>query len=128
MWANIFGPAAPPINTGGWGRCAGLGHDQLGLTFDEAAFVAGYVIAPERLHREHSLAHDLSPVLHGDAVVLELVLVPAEADAEHEPPAGQLIEGGDGLGRDDRLALGGQRDTRPEPDAFGRRRGRRPVR
>ena len=60
--------------------------------------------------------HDGPPVAHGDAVVGHLVLVPAEADAEHEAPAGQVVEGGDGLRGDDRLALGGQGDAGAEAD------------
>ena len=75
---------------------------------DELAVEASHVVGPERLHREHVLADDVAAVLHGDAVVLDLVLVPAEADAEHEPAARELVERGDRLGGDDRLALGGQ--------------------
>ena len=57
-------------------------------------------------------------------MVGQLVLVPAEADPEHRPAPGEVVERGHGLGRDDGLALGGQGDAGAQADAFGDRRGR----
>jgi hypothetical protein len=38
--------------------------------------------------------------------------VPAEADAEGDPPAGEEVEGGDLLGEDDGVVLGDEGDSR----------------
>ena len=75
------------------------------------------VLGPQRLHRQHLLAHERSPLLPHDAVILCLVDVPAVADAELDATAGQVVEGGDLLRRVDRVALGGEVDARAEPDA-----------
>jgi hypothetical protein len=45
-------------------------------------------------------------------VVLHLLLVPTDADAECDATAGKQIEGGDRLGEDDRVVLGDQRGCR----------------
>jgi hypothetical protein len=44
--------------------------------------------------------------------------------AEHEAPARDQVEGGEGLGRHDRLALGRQRDAGAERDPLGDGGGR----
>ncbi len=48
-----------------------------------------------------------------------LLPVPAEADAEGEAAAGEVVEGGDPLGERDRVVLGDQGDAGAEPEAFG---------
>ena len=58
-----------------------------------------------------------------DAVVLGLGPVPAEADAERDAPAREMVERGHLLGQDDRVVLGGEQDAGAEPDA--RRHGGR---
>ena len=84
------------------------------------AVEAGLVLRPQRLHGEHVLAATLARrVSVVDAVVVHLVLVPAEADAERETAAGEEVEGGDGLGRDDRIALGGEQDAGADPERRG---------
>jgi hypothetical protein len=57
------------------------------------------------------------------AVVGQLVGVPAEPDPERHPPAGEVVQGGDGFRERNRIVLGGQRDGGAEPDP-GRHRGR----
>jgi hypothetical protein len=56
-----------------------------------------------------------------DAVVGELVGVPAEAHAELDPAPGQVIERGDGLGQRDRVVRGRQGHRRAQPDRGGDR-------
>ena len=51
------------------------------------------------------------------------VLVPSEADAEHEAPARLRVEGGDRLGRHDRLALRDEADARTDDETVGDRGG-----
>ena len=121
--ANIFGPAAPPMSTGG-------PDDRLGprprrRELDVLAVELGGFLGPERAHREHVLAGDVASFGHGDAVVLGLVLVPPEADAEHEPSAREHVEAGDRLRGDDRLPLRDERDAGAEQDAVRDRRGHR---
>ena len=62
---------------------------------------------------------------HVDAVLLDLVGVPAEADAEHEPTAALAVQRGDGLGRHDRVALGHETDAGADHQAVGHRRRHR---
>ena len=83
------------------------------------------VVGPEPLHREHVLARDGPALAHRDAVVGELVLVPAEPDAEHEAPAAQVVERRDRLRGHDRLPLGHEADPGAEGDAIGDRGRRR---
>jgi hypothetical protein len=54
-----------------------------------------------------------------DAVLAQLAVVPARADTEDQPAARDVVEAGDGLSRDDRLALGGEQDGRAEGQPFG---------
>ena len=51
---------------------------------------------------------------HVDAVVRGLVGIPAEPDPEHEAAVARLVERGDRLRRDDRVALSDQTDASPE--------------
>ena len=55
---------------------------------------------------------------------LHLLVVPAVAHAEQEPPAGDDVERGDLLGQPQRIALGDERDPRAEHDRVGDRRRR----
>jgi hypothetical protein len=81
------------------------------------------VVVPERLHREHVLARVVAAAGEVDTVVLDLVLVPAEPDPEREPSVGDEIQRGDGLGGDDRFALGDHADAGAEADTGRHGRG-----
>ena len=83
------------------------------------AVVARLLLLPERAHRQDDLAGVLAAGRVVDAVVGHFVDVPAESGAEHEPAAGQLIERGERLRRDDRLALRGERDAGAEAQPGG---------
>ncbi len=61
---------------------AGLGHDHDGARCTNSPSNEATSSLPQRLHREHVLACDVAPALHVDAVVLDLVGVPTEPDAE----------------------------------------------
>src|SRR5262249_50090202 len=50
------------------------------LEMYELAVETRLLVPPQRLHREDVLAGDLAPALHVDAVVFDLVSVPAEPD------------------------------------------------
>ena len=52
-------------------------------------------------------------------MVLHLVVVPADADAEHEPAAGDVVERGDCFASDDRVVLGDEADAGAEPQRGG---------
>jgi hypothetical protein len=54
------------------------------------------------LHRLDALACQLVARLEDGAVILDLVLVPAITDAEQEAAIGELVDGRDFLGGDDR--------------------------
>ena len=73
------------------------------------------LVGPQPLHGQHPLPDDRPALAFVDAVVLHLLLVPAEADAEREPAARQQVERGDLLGRDDRVPLGEEEDAGADP-------------
>ena len=52
-----------------------------------------------------------------DAEAARLFLVPARADPQPRPAAGQHVQGGDGLGQDARVPVDGPGDERAEPGA-----------
>lgn len=56
-------------------------------------------------------------------MVRGLLDVPAEAQAEREPAAGEMVEGGDLLRQVDRVVLGDQRDAGAEREVFRDRGG-----
>src|SRR5438270_8133707 len=87
------------------------------------AVIFGFLLGPQRLHREDTLAHQLEARVVAGAVVLHLLDIPAAADPEDEAAARQLIEAGDAFRRDDRIALGNECDAGAEHQLSGRRCG-----
>ena len=61
-WANSFGPAAPPMSTGGPSGRVGFGHDHDGSMVTCSPWNSRDVGAPQRPHREHVLAGHRAPV------------------------------------------------------------------
>ena len=100
-WRNVTGPPAPPMMIGGCGSHTGLGQLHDGREADVLAVEGRLLLGPQLAHRQDVLAGDGPPLRRVDAVVLHLVLVPADADAEQHPPAGQVVERGHRLGQDD---------------------------
>ena len=79
---NVTGPPAPPMTTGGCGCWTGLGQLQPARSGRTRRRTRPRPRVHSSLHREHLLAgHGAAPA-RIDAVVLHLVLVPADADAE----------------------------------------------
>ena len=78
---------SPPSRIGGCGCCGGFGYDQTGSKFTNSPWNDASSCGPQRLHRQHVLAHHLEAGIVADAVVLHLLDVPAAADAENEPAA-----------------------------------------
>ena len=111
--AKSFGPAAPPMRTGGHGCCTGFGHDQLGGSCTNSPSNAASSSAQRRCMAS-TCSRATSPPSHVDAVVFDLVGVPSEADAEHESAARQVIEARDRLRRHDRIALRDEADAGPD--------------
>ena len=83
----------------------------------------GYLFLPEAAHRQDVLAEPRAAGRRVDAVVVHLFDVPAVADPYREAAARLLVDGGQGLGGDDGVALCRQQDAGSEPDS-GRDRGR----
>jgi hypothetical protein len=94
------------------------------VEIDHFAVVFGFVLGPQRLHREDPFPHQLEARVVAGAVVFHLLDVPAAADAELETPARQLVEAGDLLRGDDRVPLGNEADAGAEPQVFGDSRGK----
>ena len=105
------------MSTGGPCGRTGFGHDHDGGDLHELAVERADVVGPQRAHREHVLACDRAPVGHRHTVIGDLVGVPTEPDAEHEPTARELIQRRDRLGGDDRVAL--RHETDPGADDVG---------
>ena len=75
------------------------------LERDVLAGVARLVRRPDRLHGLDPLAQQNHPPPRVGPVVGHLLPVPARADAELEPSAGQVVDAGYLLGSDDRIPL-----------------------
>src|SRR6185437_10006490 len=71
----------------------------------------GLVGGPDSLHRLDALTGQLDPGRRVRPVVAHLLAVPADPDPKLEPTAGQVIDAGHLLGRDDRVALDDQADA-----------------
>jgi hypothetical protein len=84
----------------------------------------GLVVLPQAAHGEEVLPPLVAARPVVDAVVLHLVDVPAEPDAEGGAATGEVVEGGDGLGGHDRVALGDEEDAGAEAEGGRRGRGR----
>ena len=127
-WAarrNVFFSPCPPIMIG-ISPLIGAGELNASLTLKcvPAYVVAGWVNIPRQISRasiEELVAHLQRRELEAERLVLELE--PRGADAEHRPPAGDHVEGGDGLGEVRRVAVGHAGDERAEadPSRCGRR-------
>src|SRR5205085_2271592 len=93
------GGARGPADEHGWAwELHRLRPRPAGGEAHELAREARLVVGPQTFHGEHVLASDGAATAVLDAVVLHLLLVPAEADAEAEAPTGHDVESGDGLG------------------------------
>ena len=99
----------------------GVGPDP--LEGDELAVEARLVLGPDRLHGEDALAHEPHAGPRVGAVVGHLLAVPPRSDAEVDAAAGEVVEAGDRLGGDDRVALRDEADA--AADAQRRRGGER---
>ena len=71
------------------------------------------VSGPDRLHAADVLVRHLSAMGERHAVVGHLRRVPAVAGTEDEAAARQQVEGGDLLGKHDRVVQSDQADTCP---------------
>ena len=98
------------------------------LEVDVLAVVARLVGGPDLLHRLDALAHDREALPRVGAVVAHLLDVPAGADAEQDPPAGEPVDARDLLRGHDRVALDDQADARADVDPLGRARPPRSAR
>ena len=71
---------------------AAWASDQIRSKATYSPCVARLVLRPDRLHRLDALAQSGHPRARVGAVVGHLLAVPARADAELEPPAGEVVE------------------------------------
>ncbi|CAM5233603.1 hypothetical protein SCALM49S_05333 [Streptomyces californicus] len=124
MCANSFGPAPPPIRVRGpltrqRGRWTGFGCASLGWTDPNAP---SYPVGSSA-HRARISAIRYQPGFParrpGDPVVGGLLDVPPVTDAEREPAAGEVVQGGGLLGQADRVVLGDQRDAGAQRQPLG---------
>ena len=74
---------------------------------------------PERVQHLEVLVGALAPALPGHVERLELLLEPADADAEVDPAAREPVERRDLLGHVDRVALGQEQHGRAQADGAG---------
>ena len=97
----------PPTQIGGCGFCSGKGSAaDVGIAV-ELAGEAGGRAGPELLEdRDPFVGHRAAPVEIGAVQRLELLLQPADADAQRDPSAGQDIQRRHHLRRQHRVAIG----------------------
>ena len=81
--------------------------------------ILSHIIAPERLHGEDLLPNQFAPMLHIDPVILHLLVIPAESDAENETAGGDDVEGGQLFCEGDVIVLRRQADPGSQLDAIG---------
>lgn len=79
--------------------------------------MGGLFVGPQRPHRRHVVVGATTPVVEGHPEGVELLLEPADADAELHAPAGQCVEGGELLGEHQWVALGHDEDAGRQLDA-----------
>src|SRR5829696_296849 len=91
------------------------------IEVDVAASVARLLLGPHRFAGLDALAQDREALLRVRAVVAHLLQVPAGADAEQHPAAGEAVHGRDLLGSRDRVAFDQQADRGADLDPLGRR-------
>ena len=103
----------PPTQIGGPPAWRGPG------LLAEAAVAPAELVGPRRPDAVDGLVGQPAPLGERDAEHVELGLDVAGADAEDDPAAGQLVEGGEGLGRDERVPVGGDVDVAEQPGALG---------
>jgi hypothetical protein len=75
------------------------------------AGVGGLVVDPHAPDRLDVFAHDRGALGRRKPAILELVDVPSRADAEQRAPAGQQVEGCDGLRGAQRVVLRDEQDA-----------------
>ena len=88
----------------------------------ELTLVGGLVLAPQRPHGGDPVVGASAALGEGDADGVELLLQPAHPHTQLHPAARQVVEGGDLLGQDHRVALGLDQDPGGQVDG-GRGRG-----
>jgi uncharacterized RmlC-like cupin family protein len=84
--------------TGGWGSLDGLGPAPARRERHELAVERRLVLGPQPLHRQDVLAGMAAATVGLHPVVLHLVDVPPDADAEQHPAVGHEVERRHGLG------------------------------
>ena len=85
----------------------------------ELALEGGLILAPEGTHGTDRVVGATTPLGEGDADGVELLLEPADADAESHATAGEHVEGGQLLGQDHRVPLGHDQDAGRQVDGRG---------
>ena len=111
--------------TGGCGCCAGFGQLQLRLTWTRSPSKPRLVLGPQRLHRQDLLAARRATRGRIDAVVLHLLDVPADPDAEAGSARRSACRARRSvLARAIGIALGDEADAGGQLEPF-RRRARR---
>ena len=95
--------------------------DPDGLEVDEAALERGRIAVPELPHRSDVLNRAGAAAREGDAEGRELLLGPADADAERETTPGHGVQTGRLLGHEDGVVLGQEHDPGGDLDPLRRR-------
>ena len=116
----------PPTRIGGHGCCTGLGSNATASNRKNSPSCATSGSVHSRLHTSSASSTRRPRVSEVELGRVPLLLEPAGADAELEPPAGDDVEGLHGARRDERMAQPEVVHVGAEPHALGRgRRGSR---
>ncbi len=119
------GRAVPADQDGRMRPLRGLGPGPDPVELHELPVVGRLRRRPDRLHRLDPLAQHRHPPPRVGAMVGHLRPVPARADAELEPPPGQVVDAGHLLGGGDRVPLDHQADAGPDAQPRGGAQRRR---
>src|ERR1700756_1253442 len=92
----------------------GFGIEPDRVEGDKFAVEFRLVLGPQGLHGQHAFAQYLEAVPVVRTVIFHLLGIPARANAKDETTLGELIQTGNGLGRDNWIALRHERDPSTE--------------
>jgi hypothetical protein len=93
----------------------------IGTSFHELAVEAGAAVLPQRAQHGDVLVRTLAAALEGHAEGIELLLEPADADAEIDAPAAEQVQGRHLLRQHQRVAQRQDEHAGHEPQARRRR-------
>ena len=103
------------------GKRVRFGVGRLSLGGERRPLVSEVVLGPDAQDHLDGLVEERVALIEVDAESVVLRPQIAGGDGEREPPAGERVECGPGLGHQERVAVGEHQDVRDQPQTIGHR-------